>query len=508
LDEQFGMIEAIGKGISTSVVEQLGMIETTAITAVYSVSLGEQLGITDTAVVAAMYYVSIADQFGMIDTATVAAAYSVSLAEQLGIAENTAITSAYSISLADQFGISDNAAITATYSVPLAEQLGMTDTVSKTILQLTSLLEQMGVTVDLQISMSTNRSLSDQLGLADSIVAGTGISTNIVETLTMTDTITSSVIATRAIFDNLAVMDSVSGSPVISITIIDSMSIQDQFMDISATFNLSLIQTIALTQGFATDFSGVFDQVDSEDITISDSVALSLDSIPLMSESMVLQDQIEVSLTPAEVEDDDTQDDRSDNTTSNRRTDHVKHLFESMFITEKTSIPGGGQAVMRNIVDSLVLSTDQMKPLHQRVITVQNVTIAVNLEDVQPASFGGAAAMLNLDITNKNAETENLILRYTYSDPATGEALHTEEQTIAIPPDTSNVRTIQVPFYSEGTYDLMVEVESSDGTLASTDIVVSVPWLPVYLYILLAIATVVVTASISFVFFALRRSLL
>jgi hypothetical protein len=521
--DQMTVTDTVVKTLSVTLVEQLAMTDSTIgnlmasrsiveqmsaadkITVTMSMSLSEQLGVTDDIQSSKMYARAMDEQFAI--TESIGMAMSTFVIEQLGITDFTAIAAAYSVSLVEQLGIADNAVMTSAYSVSITEQLGMTDAVSKTILQSTFLLEQMGVTDDLQISTSTNRSLSDQFGLADGIAAGSGISANIAVSLTMNDAITSSVVTTRAIFDNLAVTDSVSGSPVIVIAIIDTMSLQDQFTDISAIFNLSLIQSLALAQGFATDFTGIFDQVDNEGITIGDSVVLSLGPIP--SESMALQDQVVASLKPAEVEDDDKPDDRPDNTTSRTRTDHIKRLIESMLITDTTSTQGrGGQAAVRNIADSLALSTDQMKPLHQRVITIQNVTVAVNIENVQPMGFGGAGATLNLDIMNKNGEIENLVLRYTYSDPATGKALHTGEQTIAIAPGTSNVRSIQVPFYSEGTYDLMVEVQSSDGTLASTDIVVSVPWLPVYLYILVAMATVVITASISFVFFSLRRSLL
>jgi len=189
-----------------------------------------------------------------------------------------------------------------------------------------------------------------------------------------------------------------------------------------------------------------------------------------------------------------------------RNAEYVRSVVESLLVSGSANLPVEGEAITRSIVESLTLRAIQPQPLYQRVITIQNVTVAVSVADIKPAAFGTAAATLNFEITNKNALEEQLLLRYSYSDPASGKRLYEGEQAVTVGAGQSLLQGVEIPFYSEGIFDLMIEAESDDGTLATTSIAINVPWLAVYLYVLVAIAAAVVLISIFYVIFAMRRS--
>jgi hypothetical protein len=194
--------------------------------------------------------------------------------------------------------------------------------------------------------------------------------------------------------------------------------------------------------------------------------------------------------------------------------DYSRSLVESMLVSSEAilGVPLGseGKIAIKEITDSLAVRAIQGQPLHQRVITIQNVTVAVSLTDVRSATpttlFGSAIATLNFEITNKNDAEEEIVLRYWYSDPASGKLQYEGEQAVTVGAGQLLVHAVEIPFYSEGVFDLMIEAESDDRTLASTDIVVEVSWLAIYLYMLVAIAIVVVLISLFYVIFAMRRS--
>jgi PGF-pre-PGF domain-containing protein len=194
-----------------------------------------------------------------------------------------------------------------------------------------------------------------------------------------------------------------------------------------------------------------------------------------------------------------------------RDSEFTRLLTESLFVSGMASldVPAGsaGKVVTKDITESLTLRAIQLQPLYQRVITIHNVSVAVSVADVKPAAaLGTAVVTLNFEIINKNTAGEELVLRYWYSDPSSGKILYQGQQAVTVGAGQSLVQRVEVPFYSEGSFDLMVEAESDDGTLATTDIAVSVPWLAVYLYVLVSIAIVVVLISIIYVAFAIRRA--
>jgi hypothetical protein len=172
---------------------------------------------------------------------------------------------------------------------------------------------------------------------------------------------------------------------------------------------------------------------------------------------------------------------------------------------DDSGIPVEGKIVIKEVTESLAFTIVQQKPLHQRVITVNNVTVAVSLTDLQVSGIGTAIATLTFEIHNGNVAEEQLMLRYWYSDPATGRTIYERAHQVVIDGGGSATMTFGVPFYSEGVFDLMIGAESDDGTLASTSIVINVPWLAIYFYVLVAAAAIIVSASVFYVLFAMRR---
>jgi PGF-pre-PGF domain-containing protein len=196
---------------------------------------------------------------------------------------------------------------------------------------------------------------------------------------------------------------------------------------------------------------------------------------------------------------------------SNKDRAFTRLLTESLVVSgvANVGIPAGseGKIVIKDLTESLTLRALEPQPLHQRVITIDDVTVAVSVTDVRSAAtFGTAIATLNFEISNKGSNAEELVLRFWYTDPARGEMVYEVERTITVGAGESIVEEVKIPFSSPGLYNVMIEVESKDGTLSTTDIAVDVPWLTVYLYLLIVIAIVIVVASIAYVIYAMRRS--
>jgi hypothetical protein len=70
----------------------------------------------------------------------------------------------------------------------------------------------------------------------------------------------------------------------------------------------------------------------------------------------------------------------------------------------------------------------------------------------------------------------------------------------------SIAKQVDIPFLLDGVYDVTVEATSDDGTLATTDIIVDVSWLDVYLYPLIMAGVAIVLISAIYVIRAMRVS--
>jgi hypothetical protein len=442
-------------------------------------SLTEQLSISET-VVATISAVTMAESIAVSDTVSVAVSRAAT--DQLGMTESIRIS--VSRSIVDQLAVADSIVAVTTGEALVTDQLGATEF----------------------ITIMVSKQVADNLALSDAIVT-TG-STGMTEPMAVIDTVSRSAIITRAIIDSFAVTDTVSSSPVVVVLITESMAINDYFTDISIVFNLNLGETLIMAQSFATNFSAFFNQPESEGIIIGDSVVLSLGQVldRNIMESMGIQD----SLVNAGAAGGGSGSRSTEFTRSLAESMLVSSVAESMLVSSPAnldlSIESEGKLVIKNLADSLKVTATQGQPLHQRFITIQNVSVAVNVADVKSAGLLGAAvATLNFEITNENGAEEEIVLRYWYSDPESGTLLYEGNQTVTVGAGQSLTYTVDIPFYSEGISDIMIEAKSGDGTIASTDIAVSVPWLTVYLYVLVAVAAAVVLISISYVIFAIRR---
>jgi uncharacterized membrane protein len=126
----------------------------------------------------------------------------------------------------------------------------------------------------------------------------------------------------------------------------------------------------------------------------------------------------------------------------------------------------------------------------------------VNVVDVKSAGFGSAIATLNFDINNRGNSTQELVLKYWYS----ADTLYEFEQSVTLQAGESITKMIEIPFNSAGVYNVIIEAESADGTIATTDIEINVAWLAVYLYIIIAGAMILILISVVLVIRALRSS--
>ena len=98
------------------------------------------------------------------------------------------------------------------------------------------------------------------------------------------------------------------------------------------------------------------------------------------------------------------------------------------------------------------------------------------------------------------------MLKYWYTDPATGKATYESKELVVVDPGQTIAKSVEIPFSSNGVYDVVIEAESDNGTVATTDIIVDVPWLDIYLHLLVAIAIAIVLISIIYVIRVLRTS--
>ncbi|MEW6603738.1 MAG: PGF-pre-PGF domain-containing protein, partial [Thermoproteota archaeon] len=183
----------------------------------------------------------------------------------------------------------------------------------------------------------------------------------------------------------------------------------------------------------------------------------------------------------------------------------TRSLIESLSVRSIVRLIEGqessGRVVIKDLDESLAFSITQQKPLHQRVLAVHNVTIAVSVEGVRTATIGTAVATLYFEITNKGTSPEEIVLSYWYS--IGGEREYEHQQTVTVSGGESTIQAVDIPFGSAGVYEIMIQAEARDQTLATTDVVVEVPWLAANLYTLIMIAAAVVAASIAYVAYAM-----
>ncbi len=186
------------------------------------------------------------------------------------------------------------------------------------------------------------------------------------------------------------------------------------------------------------------------------------------------------------------------------RSGHIVRLAELLSVSGSIG-PVKSESLFSDLTGSFKINKVELKPLDQRVIKVDDISVTVHVSSIRSSAIlGTAVARLNFEIENKGEIGQELMLRYWYSDPTTKMRIYENKETVMVGAGQSIVKIFEVPFTSPGDYSLMIEVESKEGTVSTTDIAINVPWLTVYLYILVIIAVIVIGASMGFVIFAIR----
>jgi PGF-pre-PGF domain-containing protein len=122
-----------------------------------------------------------------------------------------------------------------------------------------------------------------------------------------------------------------------------------------------------------------------------------------------------------------------------------------------------GRIEIKSLTESMAIA--ETRPLVQHAFTIDEVTVSVSMLDVKTASAFGAVATLNFEIANKNDAEEDLVLRYWYSDPSSGETLYEGNQAITVGAGQSLVHQVEVPFYSEYPISYFARIAWSAGSL-------------------------------------------
>jgi hypothetical protein len=154
-----------------------------------------------------------------------------------------------------------------------------------------------------------------------------------------------------------------------------------------------------------------------------------------------------------------------------------------------------GERFAANLLDSVTVSS---RPVAYKTLTVgEGVKVLVAVQDVAQGSAVPPSAVATLEIAASNAgdSDESFLLKFWYVDA--GGTRVESSQEITLGPDESALYTAEIPFGSPGTFDVSVQALSIPGgtVLSATQLAVAVPWLAVYLYLLLTLAAVIIAGS-------------
>lgn len=140
-----------------------------------------------------------------------------------------------------------------------------------------------------------------------------------------------------------------------------------------------------------------------------------------------------------------------------------------------------------------------VKPVSYKSFTVGQVNARIAMHDVRHESIVPpiAIATFVVDVENTGDDREEFVLNFWYYDETGGRA-YESSQAVALGPMESERLTVPVPFTSAGTFEVTVEARSvPDGDLLNTlQLTVTVPWLAVNLYLLVAVAIAILGSSV------------
>lgn len=144
----------------------------------------------------------------------------------------------------------------------------------------------------------------------------------------------------------------------------------------------------------------------------------------------------------------------------------------------------------------------------KRIQVGENVEIAISAQDVRQESIlpPRVVATVMLEMVNRGPVHEEFVLELSYYD-AHGKKAYQSFEVVGLGPHESRQVAVGVPFTSSGEFEVLVEVRSAttSNLLNSTGIQVSVPWLAINLYLVLAAAGAVLAAVIAALAYLYRR---
>jgi hypothetical protein len=149
-----------------------------------------------------------------------------------------------------------------------------------------------------------------------------------------------------------------------------------------------------------------------------------------------------------------------------------------------------------NLFDSVRISS---KPVVYNTFQIlKDVKVSITVLDVKQDGVmpPSAKATLQVDMTNAGDVSEKFTLNFWYNDH-TGKRQFDLSQQVEVEANQSKTVQVVIPFTEPGTYSLTAEARgvSDNELLESTQLSVAVSWLSVYLYILIAVAIVILGGS-------------
>ncbi|WP_415283026.1 hypothetical protein [Candidatus Nitrososphaera sp. FF02] len=148
------------------------------------------------------------------------------------------------------------------------------------------------------------------------------------------------------------------------------------------------------------------------------------------------------------------------------------------------------------LLDSVAISS---KPVAYNTFQIlKEVEVSITVVDVQHESTipPSATALLETLIVNKGDVEEEFTLNFWYNDQ-TGARKFDLSLFVEVDPHESKTIPVEIPFTEPGTFRVTAEARGVPGNelLESTQLTVIIPWLAVYLYVLISVAVAILGGS-------------
>jgi hypothetical protein len=189
-------------------------------------------------------------------------------------------------------------------------------------------------------------------------------------------------------------------------------------------------------------------------------------------------------------------------------------LFESVSLAELAGSRAvtvleefAGEKFAANLLDSVAVSS---RPVAYKILQVgESVQASISVQEVvqDTAVPPAAKAVFLIDIENFGTTQESFVLEFWYND-GTGRRAYESSRTVEIGPMESRQETLEIPFASPGTFEVTAGAVSSTGALLSvTQLTVVVPWLAVYMPLLIIASAVILAGSAGAGWYFMRKRL-